>query len=148
MASRRSCASAAPLLLRAQRPSARDRAPIGTPADAVIAMQMMPQTYAVLHAGHPFPAETRRYLGVLAPRMGGTSGASHAAVRAMVLRTRSASKRPILGPHGPVGAGLLATVVVHPEVPSARAVHADRETEHGADACTDGADGRSDCGQT
>lgn len=110
-------------------------------------MQMIPETHASLHAGHPFLAETQRYLDALAPQKGGTSGASRAAVRAMVLRTQSAAKPPILGPHGPVRAGLFAATVVRSEAPSARAGYADRGAEDGADACTDGADGRSGCGQ-
>ena len=111
-------------------------------------MQLMPQTYAALHIGHPLAVETQRYLGALAPQMGGTSGARQVAVRAPKLRTESASEPTLRGLSDPVGAGLFAAVVVYPEAPLARAVHADRETEHGTDACTDGAAGRSDCGQT
>ena len=147
MASRRWCANEVALLPGDQRPSARSRAPISAPADAVIAMQMIPQTYASLHAGHPFSVATQRYLDALAPQKGDTSGASRAAVRATVLCTQSAAKPPILGPHGPVRAGLFAATVVHSEAPSARAVYADREAEEDADACTDGADGRSGCAQ-
>ena len=118
------------------------------PADATIAMQLMPQTYGAPHTGPPLAVETRRHLGALAPRMGGTSGARQVAVRAPELRTESASQPTHLGLSDPVGAGLFAADVVHPVAPSACEVHANRETEHDTDACTDGADGRSDCGQT
>ena len=114
------------------------------PANATFAMQLMPQPYAVLHTGRPLPAETQRNLGALASQMGGTSSARQVAMRAPELRTAVASEPTFRGLSDPVRPGLFAAVVVHPETPSARAVHADRETEHGADACTDGADGRSD----
>jgi len=111
-------------------------------------MQLMPQTYAALHIGHPLAVETQRHLGALAPQMGGTPGARQVAVRAPELRTESASEPTLRGQSAPVGAGLFAAVVTHPVAPSAWAVHADREAEHGTDACIDGAARRSGCGQT
>ena len=118
------------------------------PADATIAMQLMPQTDGALHTGRPLAVETQRHLGALAPQMGGTSGARQVPVRTPELRTESPSEPTLLGLGAPVSAGLFAAVVEHPEAPPARAVHADREAEHGTDACTGGADGRSDYGQT
>ena len=70
------------------------------------------------------------------------------AVRVPELCTESASELTLRGQSLPFDAGLFAAVVVHPEALSAGAVHADRATEHGTDTCTDGAAGRSDCGQT
>ena len=111
-------------------------------------MQLMPQTYAALHIGHLLAVETQRHLGALAPQIGGTSGARQVAVRAPELRTKSASEPTFRGLSDPVGAGLFAAVVAHPVAPSACAIHADGETAHGTNACTDGAAGRSDCAQT
>ncbi len=69
-------------------------------------------------------------------------------VRAPELRTKSASEPTLWGLSDHIGAGLFAAVVTHPVASSACAIHADSETEHGTNACTDGAAGRSDCAQT
>ena len=77
---------------------------------------------AFLRTGRALPAETQRYLAVLAPRIGVTSGALQTAARTTALSTKSASESTLPGPSDAVSAGLFATVVVHPEAPPARAV--------------------------
>ena len=76
---------------------------------------------AFLHTGRALPAETERYLAALAPQIGVTSGALPAAVGATESSTKSAPEPTLPGPSDTVSAGLFATVVMHPEAPSARA---------------------------
>ena len=77
---------------------------------------------AFLHTGRALPAETQRYLAVLAPQIGGTSGALQAAAATTESSTKSAPEPPVPGPSDAISAGLFATVVVHPDVPPARTV--------------------------
>jgi hypothetical protein len=58
LAALRPVGGVAPLLLGEQQPSEYGRPPTRMPGDAAIVMQLMPQTYAALHTGHPLPAET------------------------------------------------------------------------------------------
>ena len=76
---------------------------------------------AFLHSGRALPAETQRYLAALAPQIGGTSGALQAAVGTTVSSRNSAPEPPVPGPSNAISTGLFATVIVHPEAPSARA---------------------------
>ncbi len=77
---------------------------------------------AFLHTGRALPLETQRYLAALAPQIGGTSGASRAAVGTAVSSRGSAPEATLLGPNDAVSAGLFATVVTHPEASPARTV--------------------------
>ena len=77
---------------------------------------------AFLRTGRALPAETQRYLAVLAPQIGGTSGALQAAAAATVSSRGSAPEPPVPGPSDGISAGLFATVVVHPEASPARTV--------------------------
>ena len=76
---------------------------------------------AFLHTGRALPAETQRYLAVLAPQIGGTSGALQAEVATTVSSRESAPEPPVPSPSYAISAGLFATVVVHPEASPARA---------------------------
>jgi len=77
---------------------------------------------AFLHSGRALPAETQRYLAVLAPRIGGTLGTVQAAIGTTGLTTKSAPDATLLGPNDAISAGLFATVVAHPEASPARTV--------------------------
>ncbi|MBW4093686.1 MAG: lytic transglycosylase domain-containing protein [Proteobacteria bacterium] len=77
---------------------------------------------AFLRTGRALPAETQRYLAALAPQIGGTSGALQAAVGTTGLSTKPASEATVPGPKDAIGAGLFATVVVHPEASPTRTV--------------------------
>ena len=75
-----------------------------------------------LHSGRALPAETQRYLAEVAPQIGGTSGALQAAFGTTESSTKPAPEAALLGTNDAVGAGLFATVVVHPEASPARTV--------------------------
>ena len=75
---------------------------------------------AFLHAGRALPAETQRYLAALAPQIDGTSDALRAAGGTTGLSTKPASEATVPVPKDAIGAGLFATVVVHPEASPAR----------------------------
>ena len=77
---------------------------------------------AFLHTGRALPAETQRYLAVLAPQIGGMSGALQAAAATTGLSTKSAPEAPVWSPSDALSAGLFVTVVVHPEASPAPAV--------------------------
>ena len=103
---------------------------------------------AFLHTGRALPAETQRYLAALAPQIGGTSGALQAAVGTTGLSTKPASEATFPGPNDAIGAGLFATVVVHPEASPTRTVPPIVRPSHGANAGADGGHGRFGCGRT
>jgi len=68
------------------------------------------------------PAETQRYLAAITPQIGVTPGALKGADGTTILSMRSALEPAIPGPSDIVSAGLSATVVVHPDVPTASTV--------------------------
>jgi hypothetical protein len=76
---------------------------------------------AFLRTGRALPADTQRYLAALAPQIGGAPGALRAAVGTTGLSTKPASEATVPGPKDVIGAGLFATVVLHPEASSMRA---------------------------